>query len=692
WGSSGSDAGAFNTPNGVAVDGDGNIYVADSNNHRIQFMEILRPDVTDTNPLDNQTNVAIDQNILITFDENIFASDGIDSISIKKDETVMGYTYQIDGKTLTIDPNENLDYSSAYTISIPRGAVRDALYNSSNSYTFRFTTQNPPDLSAPYVMTTEPSNNQTGVLVNKDIKVTFNEDIQPKDINLLSLEGDTVVDCVYAIEDNLLTITPKNGLNYNTLYTVKIPSGTVQDAVYNSSNPYTFRFTTISNNADLSNIRLSNGTLKPDFAPNKTDYEVNVAYDISSMTITPTLEDGNGTIQINGHNVINNTPSEPINLHLGANQIRILVTAEDTFTTKTYIVTVTRADYDDGSSNHNDDNNDHDTVQADTISTISEMNDPLIASSLSKTGKAVLSLKNIKDSKANITLNMLRTLRDQEEPLYLENMGIKLTFHPNSLNTAQILGATEEENSYISLGVKVLTEKEKKIALEKVAVGESTGIFEIGGKIFDLTAQITRKNADGTTTTEKVDSFAEPVAITLDLSDLALTDENIESLTGIRYKVDENGDIDLIKLGGIYDKTAKIFTFYTDQFSLYGIGKANELTTIRLTLDQLTSEVNNKVKTNDVAPIIINNRAMVPIRFIAENIGADVDWNTELKTVSIHLDEKILSMVIDAPLEDFDTPATIVNNRTLVPIRYVSEKLGANVLWFPSNKTIYIVK
>ncbi|MDN5322999.1 MAG: hypothetical protein PWQ67_1453, partial [Clostridia bacterium] len=94
----------------------------------------------------------------------------------------------------------------------------------------------------------------------------------------------------------------------------------------------------------------------------------------------------------------------------------------------------------------------------------------------------------------------------------------------------------------------------------------------------------------------------------------------------------------------------------------------------------------------DVPPTIINNRTMVPVRLIAETLGADVNWIDETRTVEIILKGKKLSLVIGENLPEMDTSATIVNNRTLVPLRYVSENLGANVMWFPSTRKIEIVK
>ena len=83
---------------------------------------------------------------------------------------------------------------------------------------------------------------------------------------------------------------------------------------------------------------------------------------------------------------------------------------------------------------------------------------------------------------------------------------------------------------------------------------------------------------------------------------------------------------------------------------------------------------------------------MVPVRFVAEAFGAEVGWNEETKTVTISMGGKTLTMQIDKELEGFGAAPIISNDRTMVPIRYISEQLGANVLWIPSTKTIAITQ
>ena len=102
--------------------------------------------------------------------------------------------------------------------------------------------------------------------------------------------------------------------------------------------------------------------------------------------------------------------------------------------------------------------------------------------------------------------------------------------------------------------------------------------------------------------------------------------------------------------------------------------------------------VDNRTVTNDVAPVIVGDRTMVPIRVVTELLGGTAEWNEDTRTVTLKIDDKVLSMTIDQPIPGFGTSATIINNRTYVPIRYVAEKLGANVEWIQAAQQIVIEK
>ncbi|MCT4619314.1 MAG: copper amine oxidase N-terminal domain-containing protein [Marinisporobacter sp.] len=312
-----------------------------------------------------------------------------------------------------------------------------------------------------------------------------------------------------------------------------------------------------------------------------------------------------------------------------------------------------------------------------------DKDDDSIEKALKNSKEVKLSIQDKKEAKTHISLSVLNKVRKADKPLKIENKDISLIFSKQALHVKNL----EESGTDATLEISakaVRTATKDKILSEAL---KNKGLFQVDSEVFELSCDVVGKK--GTT---KISNFEEPVAITIDVSDKKLSKEEIRNLTGIRYEKDEKGNIVPVKLGGTYDPNTKTFTFYTDQFSLYGVLKAQGLRKINLRIDDTYANVNNTPNTLELAPTIINNRTMVPLRFVAEGLGADVEWIDETKTVKLELDDKKLSFIIGEKQSGMDVPAMIKNGRTLVPIRYVSENLGANVLWFPSSKKIEIIK
>ena len=133
------------------------------------------------------------------------------------------------------------------------------------------------------------------------------------------------------------------GLTQGSAYTFKAYATNARGTVYTLLST----FTTVSTNANLSALTLSSGTLSPTFAAGTTSYTASVANGVSSITVTPTREQDNATIQVRVNagsytSVTSGTASGSLSLNVGSNTIDVLVTAQDGVTTKTYTSTVTR--------------------------------------------------------------------------------------------------------------------------------------------------------------------------------------------------------------------------------------------------------------------------------------------------------------------------------------------------------------
>ena len=123
-----------------------------------------------------------------------------------------------------------------------------------------------------------------------------------------------------------------------------------------------------------------------------------------------------------------------------------------------------------------------------------------------------------------------------------------------------------------------------------------------------------------------------------------------------------------------------------------GDSAEEEPTVITMQIGNNDVSVNEKKFTNDVAPVIRNDRTLVPIRVVTETLGGTVDWDDATKTVTLNIDGKEIKMTIGVILEKYGVAPTIINDRTYVPIRFVADELGAEVQWNEETKEVTIIK
>ncbi len=113
--------------------------------------------------------------------------------------------------------------------------------------------------------------------------------------------------------------------------------------------------------------------------------------------------------------------------------------------------------------------------------------------------------------------------------------------------------------------------------------------------------------------------------------------------------------------------------------------------------DDLTLIINQKKVDADVNPMIINDRTMVPVRILLETLGADVEWNDALRQVVVMSGATVMiftigssNVYIGGNVVKLDAAPVIVNSRTLVPLRFISENLGYKVDWDADTRTVYV--
>ena len=129
-------------------------------------------------------------------------------------------------------------------------------------------------------------------------------------------------------------------------------------------------------------------------------------------------------------------------------------------------------------------------------------------------------------------------------------------------------------------------------------------------------------------------------------------------------------------------------------FGVFAIGAASEdLRTVRIRIDG--SFVN--IPANDQSPVIVENRTLVPLRAVMEALDFDVEWNEIGRFATLTDDSNVVTigiggnyMHVNHIAYRLDVPAQIINNRTMVPVRAISEATGFDIQWDGQNSIVDI--
>lgn len=134
------------------------------------------------------------------------------------------------------------------------------------------------------------------------------------------------------------------------------------------------------------------------------------------------------------------------------------------------------------------------------------------------------------------------------------------------------------------------------------------------------------------------------------------------------------------------------FYFEKDEEQYYCIDKS-QLT------DKIKIVYQGKILAFDTEPQSEDGRVLVPMRFLLEQMGADVDWDNDTQTATVKKGDDIVSFTIDDEIavvnnsrKAMDVPAQLINNKTMIPLRFLSEELGFNVDWDGERNMVIITE
>jgi len=144
-------------------------------------------------------------------------------------------------------------------------------------------------------------------------------------------------------------------------------------------------------------------------------------------------------------------------------------------------------------------------------------------------------------------------------------------------------------------------------------------------------------------------------------------------------------------IGGAFDAESGDFAVSTADLGEFTIVYVQNLRRLTMSPDSaLIADLagNAQAQTMDVLPIVQNGQTLVPIRFIAQALGATVYWSSDAdgRVVLVHISMggRTVDILIDGATQ-------IVDGRTMVPLRMVSEALGATVIWDEATRSIEII-
>lgn len=160
------------------------------------------------------------------------------------------------------------------------------------------------------------------------------------------------------------------------------------------------------------------------------------------------------------------------------------------------------------------------------------------------------------------------------------------------------------------------------------------------------------------------------------------------TITGHRTGTTE---VEVTWAGGLRDGQTDIITV-TVGLSNYGVMISDKAVEIVTAIGQAGYTVNGQARTSDVAPVIVNDFTMVPLRFVSEAMGAVVTWDGANQTVGLQFEDKTHVLTIGQKAGEMAIAPTIINNRTMVPLRYLGDLMDLKVTWNPANSTVTLKK
>lgn len=210
------------------------------------------PTVIATDPVNNVSGVVLNKVVTAEFNMGMDAATiNTTTFTLKNGSVDLPGTVSYSGSTAVFAPSANLLPNTLYTATISTAVKSTAGIPLANNYVWTFRTG---VLYAPIIISTDPVNNATGVLLNKAVAATFNMPMNAATLNpstFIVKQGTTIVNGAVTYSGSTALFTPLVDLTANEVYTATITTGAKNVAGTAIANKYVWSFTTVAVTAPL---------------------------------------------------------------------------------------------------------------------------------------------------------------------------------------------------------------------------------------------------------------------------------------------------------------------------------------------------------------------------------------------------------------------------------------------------------
>lgn len=515
---------------------------------------------------------------------------------------------------------------------------------------------------------------------------------------------------VYLANDDY-TVECNDSGSGNNAWNIKVPKNddvTVYLRVYNEDEEEVAEYKfTIERSADAKGdnddddekltdleVKTSDGKydLFPKFDPDVHEYYVCLPKDEKTAVIIPTYGDEIETLKINGKTVRSGNESNDLSAGTDGKAYTVKVTEEDG-DVEEYTVNLLRAVNTDGDSSTLD-NLRIKRGTGKSVSSMTEIESEPDFDSYTKSyeliagdDSAYFSFRpSLEDSDSVVLLHYDDEVVMLEDDEYCSAVELEA----DDVATIRVYSPNFEEYTDYKFDVldKQLDDNCRLDDLELYVDGVEVALSpEFAGKTYTYLATV-GKNAD--VFTVKADPESDDATITVN-GDEVKNDKHSEEyslntgMTSVTVKVtaangeDETYRITITRSDSVVDKPA------TDKPAVNG-----DPIKVVLRIGSTNYIVNGKSHSLAAAPYITSSRTQVPLRVIAEALGANVNYNNKAKQITINKDGERMYLDIGKKIKDFDVAPEVKASTTFVPIRYVSEKLKCKCQFNNATKEVII--